>query len=148
MKIISKTLILMSLLFVIAGCAGEHKEPPKTAQSAPKVAQAAPKDNVASVVKPAENIKVTFIELGSVGCVPCDMMRPILDEIEKEYKEQVLVRFYDVRSLFGRPYAEKYAVRMIPTQVFLDKDGNEYFRHVGFFEKAEIVKVLQMQGVK
>ena len=27
---------------------------------------------------------VTFIELGSVGCRPCDMMKPILAEIEKE----------------------------------------------------------------
>jgi thioredoxin 1 len=148
MKIVSKMLILMSLLFMIAGCAGEHKVAPKAAQPDPKVAQASPKNTVASAVKPAKDIKVTFIELGSVGCVPCDMMRPILDDIEKEYEGQVLVRFYDVRSLFGRPYAEKYAVRMIPTQVFLDKDGNEYYRHVGFFEKAEIIKVLQMQGVK
>ena len=145
MKKVSKMLILMSLLFVIAGCAGEHKETPKTAQPVPKVVQAS---TVATVTKPTTNIKVTFIELGSVGCTPCDMMRPILDEIEKEYEGQVLVRFYDVRSLFGRPYAEKYAVRMIPTQVFLDKDGNEYFRHVGFFPKEEILKILQLRGVK
>lgn len=98
--------------------------------------------------KATHDIKVTFVELGSVGCAPCDMMRPILDEIEKEYGNQVLVRFYDVRTMFGRPYAEKYGIRMIPTQVFLDKDGNEYYRHVGFFEKAEIIKVLQMRGVK
>ena len=148
MKIISKTLILMSLLFVIAGCAGEHKEPQKAGQSSPKVVQAIPKGTDASAVKPAQGIKVTFIELGSVGCIPCDMMRPILDEIEKEYEGQVLVRFYDVRSLFGRPYAEKYNVRMIPTQVFIDKDGNEYYRHVGFFPKDEVAKILELRGVK
>jgi thioredoxin 1 len=93
-------------------------------------------------------IKVTFVELGSIGCGPCDAMRPILDEIEKEYEGQVLVRFWDVKSLLGRPYADKYKVQLIPTQVFLDKDGIEYYRHVGFFEKAEIIKVLQMQGVE
>ncbi|MFH1710194.1 MAG: thioredoxin family protein [bacterium] len=98
--------------------------------------------------KNTAGIKVTFVELGSVGCTPCDMMRPILDEIEKEYEGQVLVRFYDVRSLFGRPYAEKYNVRMIPTQVFLDNNGEEYYRHVGFFPKEEIVKILQLRGVK
>ena len=92
--------------------------------------------------------KVTFVELGSVGCTPCDMMRPILDEIEKEYESQVNVRFYDVKSLFGGPYAEKYRVQFIPTQVFLDKDGVEYYRHVGFFPKEEIIKILQLRGVK
>jgi len=45
---------------------------------------------------PTENIKVTFIELGSVGCIPCKMMQPIMDEVEKEYEGQVKVIFYDV----------------------------------------------------
>ena len=98
--------------------------------------------------KPAVGIKVTFLELGSVGCTPCDMMRPILDDIEKGYEGQVLVRFYDVRTILGGPFADKYKVRMIPTQVFLDKDGNEYYRHVGFFPKEEIIKILQLRGVK
>ena len=96
----------------------------------------------------ATSIKATFIELGSVGCTPCDMMRPILDEIEKKYEGQVLVRFCDVRTPEGRPYAEKYEIRLIPTQVFLDKDGNEYYRHTGFFPKEEIIKILQLRGVK
>ncbi|MFC1767301.1 thioredoxin family protein [Candidatus Margulisiibacteriota bacterium] len=100
------------------------------------------------VIESTHGIKVTFIELGSVGCLPCDMMQPILDEIEKEYEGQVAVRFYDVRSLFGKPYAQKYGIRMIPTQVFLDKDGNEYYRHSGFFPKDELVKILEQKGVE
>jgi len=95
-----------------------------------------------------DEIKVTFIELGSVGCIPCDKMQPIMKEIEKEYKGQVEVIFYDVRTAFGEPYKKKFNIRAIPTQVFLDKDGNEYFRHLGFFAKNELVKILQMQGVK
>jgi thioredoxin 1 len=104
--------------------------------------------NTTKAQKTSTGIKVTFIELGSVGCTPCDMMRPILDEIEKEYVGRVLVRFYDVRTILGSPYAEKYNVRMIPTQVFLNNNGEEYYRHVGFFPKEEIVKILQLRGVK
>jgi thioredoxin 1 len=96
----------------------------------------------------APGIKVTFVELGSMTCAPCIMMAKIVDEIEKEYDGQVLVRFHDVNSLLGRPYAEKYGIRAIPTQVFLDKDGNEYFRHIGFFPKEEVIKVLKLRGVK
>jgi len=95
-----------------------------------------------------DEIKVTFVELGSVGCIPCDKMQPIMKEIEEEYKGQVKVVFHDVKTAEGNPYAKEFGIRAIPTQVFLDKDGNEYFRHLGFFAKDELVKVLKMQGVK
>jgi len=39
-------------------------------------------------------------------------------------------------------------VRAIPTQVFLDGDGKEYFRHEGYFPKAEIISVFKEAGVK
>ena len=92
--------------------------------------------------------KVTFIELGSIRCIPCKMMQPIMKEVKKKYKGQVKVVFYDVWTSEGRPYAQKYGIRVIPTQIFLDKHGNEYFRHEGFFAKDELVKVLKMQGVE
>ena len=92
-------------------------------------------------------IKVTFIELGSVKCVPCKMMQPIMEDIKKEYKDQVKVIFYDVWTESGRPYAQKYQIRVIPTQVFLDKDGTEYYRHEGFFPKEDLMKILKMKGV-
>ena len=95
-----------------------------------------------------DEIKVTFVELGSVGCIPCDKMQPIMKEIKEEYKGQVKVIFYDVRTAFGEPYKKKFNIRAIPTQVFLDKDGNEYFRHLGFFAKDELIEILEMQGVK
>ena len=71
-----------------------------------------------------------------------------MKEIEEEYKGQVKVVFYDVRTSEGKPYARKYGIRVIPTQVFLNKDGTEYFRHEGFFAKDELIKVLKRQGVE
>ncbi|MFH1368970.1 MAG: thioredoxin family protein [Elusimicrobiota bacterium] len=105
-----------------------------------------------SAVKSAQpqkksDIKVTFVELGSVNCMPCKAMQPVMKEIEEEYSKQVKVVFYDVWTEEGRQYGEKYKIRVIPTQVFLDKAGKEYFRHEGFFPKEEIVKVLKQQGV-
>lgn len=94
-----------------------------------------------------DEIKVTFVELGSVGCIPCDKMQPIMKEIEEEYKGQVKVIFHDVKTAEGNPYIKEFGIRAIPTQVFLDKDGKEYFRHLGFFAKDELIKVLKMQGV-
>lgn len=92
--------------------------------------------------------KVTFIELGSVKCIPCKMMRPIMEEIARDYKGQVKVVFYDVWAPEGKSSAEKYQARAIPTQVFLDKNGKEYYRHVGFFPKDDLVRVLMHKEVK
>jgi len=97
---------------------------------------------------PKDSVKVTFVELGSVNCIPCKKMQPIMKEIEKEFAGQVKVVFYDVWTQEGQPFAKQYRIRVIPTQVFLDADGKEYFRHEGFFPKEEIVKILKQKGVK
>ncbi len=91
--------------------------------------------------------KVTFVELGSVKCIPCQQMQPILKSIEQKYPAQVKVVFYDVWTAEGKESAAEYKINLIPTQVFLDENGKEFFRHEGFFEEAEIIKVLQTKGV-
>ena len=94
------------------------------------------------------NYLVTFIELGSVRCIPCKKMEPILESIRKKYPEDVKVVFHDVWTEKGEPYATKYKVKKIPTQVFLDKEGKEYFRHEGFLPEDDVLKVLRLKGVK
>ena len=96
----------------------------------------------------AENYLVTFVELGSVRCIPCKMMRPIMKDIEKDYAGQVKVVFHDVWTPEGEPFATSFKIRVIPTQVFLDKEGKEYFRHEGFFPKEDLIKILKQKGVK
>lgn len=91
--------------------------------------------------------KVTFVELGSVKCIPCKMMQPIMKDIEKEYGGDVDVVFHDVWTPEGEPYAKKFGIRIIPTQVFLDSEGKEFFRHEGYYPKNEIVGVLKTKGI-
>ncbi|MDD2304705.1 MAG: thioredoxin family protein [Prolixibacteraceae bacterium] len=92
--------------------------------------------------------KVTFIELGSVRCIPCQKMQPVMKSIEKKYGKQVKVVFYDVWTTEGKPVAAQYCIESIPTQVFLDKNGKEFSRHTGYFPEEELVKVLKQKGVK
>jgi len=95
-----------------------------------------------------EKLLVTFVELGSVKCIPCRQMQPVMKAIEEKYGKQVSVVFYDVWKPDQREYAEKYGIRVIPTQVFLDEAGKEFFRHEGFFPEAEIDRLLQKRGLK
>lgn len=92
--------------------------------------------------------KVTFIELGSVNCIPCKAMQPVMKAVEEKYGDQVKVVFYDVWTKEQRKYAERYKIKLIPTQVFLDENGKEFHRHEGFYPEAEIDKVLQSKGLK
>ncbi|MGA2548495.1 MAG: thioredoxin family protein [Rectinemataceae bacterium] len=89
---------------------------------------------------------VTFTELGSVNCVPCKAMRPIMTDIETSYDGRVKVVFYDIWTKKGEPFGRKYGIRVIPTQVFLDKDGMEFYRHEGFSLASDIKKLLTQQG--
>jgi thioredoxin 1 len=92
---------------------------------------------------------VTFIELGSVNCVPCKMMKPVMEQIEKVYGDSIEVVFYDIWQAKDKPMAAKYKVRVIPTQVFLDRNGKEFHRHEGFYPAEEIMKVVDAQlGIK
>jgi thioredoxin 1 len=99
-------------------------------------------------VTPESTPKVTFIELGSVKCVPCKLMQPVMESIGKKYGGQVRIVFHDVWTDSGKTQAEPYKIRAIPTQVFLDQKGVEIFRHEGFYPESEIDKLLQKQGLK
>jgi len=92
--------------------------------------------------------KVTFIELGSVNCIPCKQMQPVMKAIEAKYGEHVKVIFYDVWTKEQKQYAQLYKIKLIPTQVFLDENGKEFHRHEGFYPEAEIDKLLQSKGLK
>ncbi|MDD3044447.1 MAG: thioredoxin family protein [Candidatus Delongbacteria bacterium] len=145
LKIYNLTIIAI-FLFAFTACA----ENPKT-QDQPKDEQIkaeTPVKVLERTEKQEEKPKVTFIELGSVNCVPCKMMQPVMKEIEKEYPTQVKVVFHDVWTQKGKIDGSKYKVRVIPTQVFLDSLGKEYFRHEGFFPKDELIKILKQGGVK
>jgi thioredoxin 1 len=94
------------------------------------------------------NYKVTFIELGSVKCIPCQQMQAVMKSIETKYSNEVKIDFHDVWTDAGKPFGIKYGIEAIPTQIFLDETGKEYYRHTGFFPEEELVKILKMKGVK
>jgi thioredoxin len=84
---------------------------------------------------------VTMVDLGSHACIPCKMMTPILEELEKEYKGKAAIVFIDVFQ--NEDEAKRFAVSLIPTQIFFDRSGKEVYRHSGFLEKQAIIDRLE-----
>jgi thioredoxin 1 len=72
-------------------------------------------------------------------------MQVVIKQVEEKYPTQVKTVFYDVWTDEGKPFAEKYHINLIPTQVFLDTNGKEYYRHEGYFSFNELDKIIQQK---
>ncbi|MDI6700131.1 MAG: thioredoxin family protein [bacterium] len=94
-----------------------------------------------------EKYKITFIELGSTTCIPCQMMQPIIREIRDSFPKDVQVIFYDLNNRKNLKHAQKYKIRVIPTQIFIDNRGEIVEKHEGFFPRDEIFRFLKSKGV-
>jgi thioredoxin 1 len=91
------------------------------------------------------NGMVTMVDLGAHKCIPCKMMAPILEKLEKQYKGKAAIVFIDVWK--DRSQAKRFGIQAIPTQIFFDKRGREVYRHVGFMGELAIVEQLGKMGV-
>ena len=100
-------------------------------------------------ILPSENPKTQLprlVDLGAGKCIPCRLMAPILEELRLEYKGKFDVIVIDVWK--DRSAGRKYRVRVIPTQIFYDAEGNELFRHEGFFSRQDILRTWKEHGVE
>jgi len=89
--------------------------------------------------------KIVMLELGSVGCIPCEQMKPVMQKLRDAYPGKLEVIFVDVRE--DVKTGRQFGVHAIPTQVFLDKSGKEFHRHIGFYAVEEIVPILKKNGL-
>lgn len=84
------------------------------------------------------------LDFGRGICIPCKEMKPILEELMKEYQGIAIIRIIDIDD---EPELTRQArIRLIPTQIFIDAQGKEVYRHEGFMGKAAIVSKLNEMG--
>ena len=69
-------------------------------------------------------------------CPKCNMMMPVVDEIEEVYKEQLEVVRIDIEK--ETEIAKDYSIQIVPTFVIM-KQGNEVMRMAGIIGE-EILK--------
>lgn len=105
-----------------------------------------PSASDAETTKALASGKPTVIDLGARTCIPCKKMAPILEELAGTWRGAANVLFIDVRE--DNAAAKRFAIQMIPTQIFFDDKGKEVSRHIGFMDKAGLVTGLQAAGLK
>jgi len=102
------------------------------------------KDNPLDMARAAA--KPTLAIFSAASCCGPDKMIPIRDALLKKYDTKINIVYIEPRQ--EQILAARYGIRAIPTQVFYDKTGKEFFRHSGFFSEKDIIGKLSEMGVQ
>lgn len=94
----------------------------------------------AQVAKNIGNGVPTFIELGSEHCHSCQIMGKLLYKA-KLHHPTYPIYFIDVQK--EREAAYRLKIQMIPTQIIVDGQGYEMYRHVGPMKPEQLENILQ-----
>ena len=84
--------------------------------------------------------------LSTSTCPACDMMEPVLEELETQYKDQVNTEHIDVEE--HPEVARHYKVRYVPTLIFSNAKGKEFAQKIGYMSLEEVLDVFAKGGVK
>ncbi len=85
-------------------------------------------------------MQVTLIVLFAHWCPKCNMMMPVVDEIEEVYKEQLEVVRIDIEK--ETEIAKDYSIQIVPTFVIM-KQGNEVMRMAGIISEDILKKRIE-----
>jgi thioredoxin 1 len=92
------------------------------------------------------NGKPTLAEFGSDTCIPCQQMKPILEQLSVDYRDKlnvVIIDVYEQQSL-----ANYFKIMAIPTQIIFDSKGQEVTRHMGLWPMDQILTQLNRSGIQ
>ena len=87
---------------------------------------------------------MVLVDFFATWCGPCKALAPILLQVKEDFGERISIIKIDVDK--NQPLANEYQVRGVPTMI-LFKAGKQLWRQSGVLTKAEIVRVVEAQGV-
>lgn len=82
---------------------------------------------------------LVLIDFFAEWCMPCTMMSPIMEELNKKFKGKIKIGKVDVSE--NRNIAEKFKVSSIPTFI-LFKEGKIVKQFSGFTSSEEFTDIL------
>lgn len=93
-----------------------------------------------SLAKEAAAQRAVIIDFSAQWCGPCKRVKPLLEELELKYPDQL--RVFSVDCDVNRESADEYDVKALPTLVYFYSDGTEAARTEGF-DNRRITQVIE-----
>jgi thioredoxin 1 len=84
--------------------------------------------------------KLAMVDFWATWCMPCQMLKPVMEEISKEYGEKIMVRAMDVDQ--NPETAKAYNIMSIPAVLFF-KGGELVDTLVGMHPKDTYISVIE-----
>ena len=95
-----------------------------------------------------QNPKIKIIKFSSPMCSECKEAAIELDKATKNYKDSVIIEEINVVQTAGKEAnytkeaIKKYKVTLVPTLVFINKEGKLVHRQEGAMKSKDIIEVL------
>jgi len=94
---------------------------------------------------PATPGRPCLVELGSDECASCKAMTAVLAELRQRLAGKVDIVTVDTDKFPSE--SARWRLKLIPTQIVLDRAGNEVVRHEGKLSADEVLALLAAHGI-
>lgn len=104
--------------------------------------------NVIKSLEEAKSEVPTIIMFKTDTCPYCVEMQKELSEVSKGREGKFNIYYARLEEEKNIDLADKYDAKVVPTTVFLDKNGEEFYIHQGLMRRNSIEVILNSLGVK
>jgi thioredoxin 1 len=98
-------------------------------------------DSLYNYIKNGGVYEITFLEFGAKGCSACKRMESVMDKVREKYPDKVNVVFLNILKPESQLLMKYYGIAVIPTQIILNKEAKEIFRHSGYISSEKLAEI-------
>jgi thioredoxin-related protein len=100
-------------------------------------------DRLFNYSKTSSEFKFTILSFSAGGCMICKKMEKELKEIDRTHSRRINIVNMNMTYQRGLRWGKYFGVVMIPTQIVMNREGKEIFRHTGFISHTDILLKLE-----
>jgi len=100
-------------------------------------------DSLFNYTQNGKEYQYSLLQFKSNGCTICKQMEPELEKIRKTKNGNVNVVVVNIMNRNSQNLMKYFGISAVPTQLILNKKGEEIFRNYGFISAEDILSKAQ-----